>query len=244
MPVAETALLVGAGVLGVGALTWWLLGSSALSQADKDKAAFDAGYKSGCARGDADGKAKKVALLKPDEDPTFIAESKSSLSPASYLQGVNKGYLECFVAAAPVVIKESNGGGGGGGKVAWKPPGPPSGLPDAMREGETAYSYGCRRGKQKAREDVAADKEGDPTSPLSTGGSIKRQAESGDGEAYKAGFENCYGAEFAKLMAAKAAEEVLPFSSSSFGAIVLGPDAIGERQFFATRPRYRPAFAA
>lgn len=253
MPVAESTIALGAlavGALGLGA--WYLLAPAGVSVADQEKTAADVGYKSGYARGEADAKAGKLPLVDPAADETAIAESKKSLAPKIYLKAWVKGYGEGY---ASVLIpkketKKETGGGGTTTTTPWKPPGPPSGLPDAMREGESAYDYGCRRGSAKGKEDGDAGNESDPDSPLTEAKSLKRQAESGDPSRYQAGYRACYKTawvaastayELAKALKKSESSDSF-FEGSTFGEIVMGEDAVGERQLFARRPAYRPAF--
>jgi len=180
MAVAETVFTVGSLAALVGLGVWAASGGKGK---DAGKAASKAeACALGTADGDADGKADagKVKVQ---------ARRALNASPDATIQ---KEYDRCYDLAFGAVYfppKTEETGGGGGKK--WTPPGPPSGLDDAMHEGETAADYGCRRGRRQGQAQGDAGKDFVAADYLDGGDSIKRQKESGDPPAYRKAYTDC-----------------------------------------------------
>ena len=206
-----------AAILGLVALGGAKATTKKKKPSDKDeasaRAAREAGFAAGTIAGANDANSGAPENLNPIAPE---ADARASGNAATYQSGFGDGYVDGF-AAVTKLKKESVPGGGG---TAWHPPGPASGLPGAMREGETAYTYGRRRGKNKGTEDCEGDYDGDPTQYYGGANFKARQAESGDAASYKTGFRDGYGEGFAGCQAAKALKEALPFAG--VGSVATG----------------------
>ena len=194
----------------------------------KTKAARDAGYAAGIARAAAD-----VAAGQPEDlNPLApAADAKASGNAAAYQAGFHDGYVDGIAAAAAAAKIKKESVPGSSTTPAWRPPGPASGLPGAMREGETAMEYGYRRGRNKGTEDCEGGYEENAHSYYSGTNFKARAAESGDAASYKQGWDNGYEFGYRRCQAEKIVDIFSPAAGvgrTSAGGVVTGfANAIG-----------------
>jgi len=194
----------------------------------KTKLARDAGYAAGTARAAAD-----VAAGQPEDlNPLApAADAKASGNAAAYQAGFHDGYVDGIAAAAAAAKIKKESVPGSSTTPAWRPPGPASGLPGAMREGETAMEYGYRRGRNKGTEDCEGGYEENAHSYYSGTNFKARAAESGDAASYKQGWDNGYEFGYRRCQAEKIVDIFSPAAGvgrTSAGGVVTGfANAIG-----------------
>jgi hypothetical protein len=191
--------------LGLGALAiggGWLLLRGKKSGVDKavedakKKAALKVAYDVGCKDGEADGVADGGKPRDPRPAVNYYAADKALQAEAEH------GYNDCYEAkwVAPEVVIETTD------PVPAKPGG---------AKKLTPYQYGCQRGRARAISDYTSGSGDSPEPHLKKSGSIERANETGDPEAYKKGYRECYVSAYAQKATEEAWEDVDPFAVSS-----------------------------